>query len=227
LLDGADIIHGDTGDDAAGDEDAIIGDNGWVARLDSVQAGTGPDGAAFDIVGRNVRMVDVRPPDGTYGNDHVLGNGGHDELHGQGGHDGVEGGWGSDAVIGDLAKVTTDLLGVGTDAPCEPARTIAPNEPFVSAHVCQDGTLFRLVEQFAFDDTAAATVVNGNDVLLGGDGDDWMHGGAGQDLMQGDGDGGAETPHPTLPGVTVIEDPNLASADVDRMFGGGTRTAPA
>ncbi len=61
--------------------------------------------------------------------------------------------------------------------------------------------------------------------MLGGDGDDWMHGGAGQDLIQGDGDGGAETPHPTLPGVTVVADPNPASADVDRIFGGDSNGA--
>ena len=59
----------------------------------------------------------------------------------------------------------------------------------MTADVCQDGTLFRLVELYAFDDTTP-TAVSGKDVMLGGDGDDWMHGGAGQDLMQGDGDGG-------------------------------------
>jgi hypothetical protein len=88
----------------------------------------------------------------------------------------------------------------------------------VSAEVCQDGTLVRLVELFAFDGTLP-TAVNGNDVLLGGDGDDWMHGGAGQDLMQGDGDGAGFTTGP-LPGVQYVIDPNAASADVDRLFGG-------
>ncbi len=220
LLDGHDTIHGDSADDTAGDHDAAIGDNGWVKRLGTSQAGTGPDGLPADIVGRDVQMVQASTANGTFGNDHVLGNGGHDEVYGQAGNDAVEGGYGSDAVIGDLAKVTTDLLGSGADTLCEPARTIQPKEPFVSALVCQDGTLFRLVQLYAFDDTNAATVVNGNDVMLGGDGDDWMHGGAGQDFIQGDGDGGLEKPHPTLPDVSVVTDPNPASADVDRIFGG-------
>ena len=91
--------------------------------------------------------------------------------------------------------------------------------------VCQDGTLFRLVQLFAFDDTTAATAVNGADVMLGGDGDDWMHGGAGADLIQGDGDGGAEIPDPALPDVTIVVDPNPASSDVDRIFGGDSNGA--
>ena len=94
----------------------------------------------------------------------------------------------------------------------------------MTADVCQDGTLFRLVQLFAFDDTARRPSVNGNDVLLGGDGDDWMHGGAGQDLMQGDGDGAGFTTGP-LPGVEYIVDPNDDSADVDRMFGGDSNGA--
>lgn len=224
LLDGADTIHGDSTDDTAGDDDAVIGDNGWIRRTGATQVGTGPDGAPVDLVNRSVQMTQTRPPDGTFGNDHVLGNGGHDELYGQAGDDAVEGGWGSDAVLGDLGTVTTDLLGVGSDSLCTPARTIRPQPPFLSAEVCQPGTLFRLVQLYAFDDRTPTAVI-GADVLLGGDGDDWMHGGAGSDLMQGDGDGGAETPHPTLPGVTVVADPNPASADVDRMFGGDSNGA--
>ncbi len=236
LRDGADVIHGDAfedaggfldTDDAVGDEDAIIGDNGWVKRSGPNQAGSGPDGVAFDVVGRDVRMVQASTPVGSFGDDHVLGNGGHDELYGQGGDDAVEGGWGSDAVIGDLAKVTTELLLPGPrpqTSLCRTARTIAPREPFVSADVCQDGTLFRLVQLYAFDDTVPGTVVAGKDVLLGGDGDDWMHGGAGQDLMQGDGDGLGFTTGP-LPGVEYVVDPNSTSADVDRMFGGDSNGA--
>ena len=224
LLDGADTIHGDNADGTLGDEDAVIGDNGWVKRLGSVQSGPGPDGVAFDLVGRDVRMVNVKPPTGTYGNDYVAGNGGHDELFGQGGNDALEGEYGSDAVIGDHGKVTTDLLGVGSDALCDPARTIAPQEPFVTADVCQNGTLFRLVELFAFDDTLT-TAINGNDVMLGGDGDDWIHGGAGQDLMQGDGDGAGFTTGP-LPGVEYIVDPNTP-ASTSTACSVVTPTAPA
>jgi Ca2+-binding RTX toxin-like protein len=220
LLDGADTIHGDSANGEVGDDDAVVGDNGWVKRLNTTQSGFG-----FDLVGRDVQMVQARPAAGTTGNDFVAGDGGDDEVYGQAGNDAVEGGWGSDAVIGDLGKVSTDLLGVGSDALCDPARTIAPQSPFVTADVCQDGTLFRLVQLYAFDDTNAATVVNGDDVLLGGDGDDWMHGGAGRDLMQGDGDAGPETPHPTLPGVTVVKDPNPGTADVDRMFSGDSNGA--
>ncbi len=223
LLDGADTIHGDSGNDTVGDDDAVIGDNGWVKRLGTSQSGPGPDTAPVDIVGRDVQMVQVNPANFTYGNDFVAGNGGHDELYGQAGDDAVEGGWGSDAMIGDLAKVTTDLLGVGDDTTCEPARTIAPNEPFVTADVCQDGTLFRLVQLFAFDDTTA-TAVNGADVMLGGDGDDWMHGGAGghhsgrRRRRCGDPGSGAA-------GCHHRRDPNLLSSDVDRIFGGDSNGA--
>ena len=75
LLDGHDTIHGDSTDDAVGDDDAAIGDNGWVRRLGTSQAGPGPDGLPVDLVGRDVQMVQVRPANGTFGNDHVLGNG--------------------------------------------------------------------------------------------------------------------------------------------------------
>jgi Ca2+-binding RTX toxin-like protein len=227
LLDGADTIHGDSTDDEVGDDDAAIGDNGWVKRLGTTQTGAGPDGQPVDIVGRDVQMGQVMPASGTFGNDFVAGNGGHDELYGQAGDDAVEGDWGSDAVLGDIGKVTTDLLGDGAgDGVCTPPRTIAPQEPFVTADVCQPGTLFRLVQLFAFDDNQA-TSVKGKDVMLGGDGDDWMHGGAGQDLIQGDGDADplSEHAHPSLPGVTVVEDPNPASADVDRIFGGDSNGA--
>jgi Ca2+-binding RTX toxin-like protein len=64
--------------------------------------------------------------------------------------------------------------------------------------------------------------------MLGHDGDDWMHGGAGQDLIQGDGDGEGFNFNGPLPGVQYVNDPNLDTADVDRIFGGdsnGTGTA--
>jgi hypothetical protein len=63
-------------------------------------------------------------------------------------------------------------------------------------------------------------VAAGNDVMLGLDGDDWMHGGAGRDLMNGDGDGQGEVVDPDHTYTFVITDPNAASADVDRIFGG-------
>ncbi len=65
--------------------------------------------------------------------------------------------------------------------------------------MCQPGTLFRLVQLYAYDDTVtngANAVAAGNDVMLGEDGDDWMHGGAGVDLMNGDGDGGPQIVDP-------------------------------
>jgi Ca2+-binding RTX toxin-like protein len=151
----------------------------------------------------------------------VAGNGGNDELYGQAGDDAVEGGYGSDAILGDLGKVTTDLLGVGSDATCSPPRTISPNEPFIQLPVCQPGTLFRLVQLYAFDDAKTNPApVTGKDVLLGGDADDWIHGGAGSDLIQGDGDGGAEIVDPDADYTTSVTDPNPDTVDTDRLFGG-------
>ena len=124
LLDGSDTIHGDSTDDAAGDDDAVVGDNGWVTRPATTQVGPGPDGVMVDIATRDVQMIQTKPAIATFGDDHVLGNGGHDELYGQAGNDAVEGGWGSDAVLGDLGTVTTDLLGWAATAR---ARPLAPS----------------------------------------------------------------------------------------------------
>ena len=239
LLDGADIVHGDDppslvpeelpadlpgfAADRVGDDDVAVGDNGWIERTGAAITGTNSDGAAVDIAVREVAMTTVRPAGGTFGDDFVAGNGGHDELYGQAGDDALEGGWGSDALVGDLGKVTTELLD-GTNVLCGPPTFLEPNEPFVGENVCQNGTLFRLVELFAFDDTNAATVAAGADVLLGGDGADWMHGGAGSDLAQGDGDGGAEFQAPApLDYTSDVTDPNPSSADADRVFGGDSQ----
>jgi Ca2+-binding RTX toxin-like protein len=231
LLDGHDTIHGDNGAADAGDDDAIVGDNGWVKRLASKQVGDGPDidpdpnnrDAEIDQFDRDVQMTQMKPSADTFGNDYVSGNGGNDELYGQDGDDAVNGEYGSDAVLGDLGKVTTNLLGVGNDdGVCSPPRTISPNEPFIQEAVCQPGTLFRLVQLYAYNDAPGSpTPVVGKDVMLGGDGDDWMHGGAGSDMMNGDGDGGAEIDDPLFPGdVKTVADPNTATADKDRIFGG-------
>ncbi len=225
LLDGFDTIHGDNGDNSVGDDDAVIGDNGWVRKLATKQVGpAGPDGQPVDQFERSTQMTVVRAANGTFANDFISGNGGHDELFGQQGDDYVEGGYGSDAMVGDLGKVTTDLFTDNAgNAACGAARTISPNEPFVQEPVCQQGTLFRLVQLYAFNDTVTTgtnAVAAGNDVMLGLDGDDWMHGGPGADMMNGDGDGGAEIDDPNLPGATtIITDPNAVSADYDRIFG--------
>jgi Ca2+-binding RTX toxin-like protein len=218
LLDGHDTIHGDSADDTVGDDDVILGDNGWIIRLATKQVGPGP-GEPVDQFDREVRMVQTLTPAGTYGNDYIAGNGGHDELYGQAGHDAMLGGWGSDAMVGDLGKVTTQLLGPTGGSLCGAPRLHEPKQPFVGELVCQPGTLFRQVELYAYDDTKAGAVI-GDDVMLGGDGDDWMHGGAGVDLMQGDGDGGEEIVDPVLGYTTIIVDPNPATADRDRIFGG-------
>jgi Ca2+-binding RTX toxin-like protein len=227
LLDGHDTIHGDDGLDDAGDDDVIVGDNAWIVRLATKQVGDGPavgiDPTEIDQYDRDARMTQVKPAAGTFGNDFIAGNGGNDELYGQDGDDAVEGGWGSDAIVGDLGKVTTNLLGVGDDdGVCGTPGTISPNEPFVRVAVCQPGTLFRLVQLYAYDDAPGApTPVTGSDVLLGGDGDDWIHGGAGSDLINGDGDGLSEiVPDPALGYTSTIEDPNPDTADKDRIFGG-------
>ncbi len=232
LLDGFDTIHGDSANNSTGDDDAIVGDNGWVKRLATTQSGPGPEGLPglprdnVSIVDRDVQMTTTRASVGTYANDFISGNGGHDELYGQQGDDYVEGGYGSDAMVGDLGKVTTNLLAAGeVDPNCGAARTISPNEPFIQELVCQPGTLFRLVELYAFDDTATDAVAAGKDVMLGLDGDDWIHGGPGADMINGDGDGGQEFVDPLHTYTTDITDPNPASADVDRIFGGDSNGA--
>ncbi len=229
LLDGADTIHGDSTNNITGDDDAITGDNAWVVRLNTKQAGPGPGGTTVDQWNRDTRMTTATTGVGTFGNDFISGNGGHDELFGQGGNDYAEGGYGSDAIIGDLGKVTTDLLGNGGSVPdiCA-AATISPNEPFIQEQVCQPRTLFRLVQLYAYDDTQTAgtgAVVAGSDVLLGLDGDDWIHGGAGADLINGDGDGGGEIVDPNATYTKTITDPNPATLDADRLFGGDSNGA--
>lgn len=220
LLDGADVIHGDDGDATVGDHDAIVGDNGWVGRTGIVISGDGPDGVSMTLTQRLVLMVGVQTPAGTFGDDFIAGNGGHDEMYGQAGADMVEGEYGSDAMVGDLGLVTTELLGDGdANVLCGDPQFLEPQQPFVGEDICVDGTLFRQVELFAFDDTQVG-VVDASDVMIGGDGDDWMHGGAGADLIQGDGDGGAEIVDPDADYTTDVTDPNPASADKDRIFGG-------
>ena len=220
LLDGSDVIHGDDADATEGNHDGVVGDNGWVGRTGLTIAGDGPEGVAITITERLVTMVDSLPDAGTFGDDYVAGNGGHDELYGQAGDDTVEGEWGSDAMVGDLGRVTTELLGDGdANALCGEPDFLEPRQPFVGEDICVDGTLFRQVLLYGFDDTQIGAV-EGSDVMLGGDGDDWMHGGAGADLLQGDGDGGAEIVDPDAAYTTDVTDPNPASADKDRIFGG-------
>lgn len=229
LLDGFDTIHGDSIDNTIGDDDAIVGDNAFVKRLATKQIGPGPDGGQVDQWDRDTQMTNVKAAAGTFANDFISGNGGHDELFGQQGNDYIEGGYGSDAMVGDLGKVTTDLFtDMNGNSACGIARTINPNEPFVRQAVCQPGTLFRLVQLYAFDDTITSgpnAVAAGNDVMLGLDGDDWMHGGAGVDLMNGDGDAGPEFVDPLHTYTTDVTDPNLSSADVDHIFGGDSNGA--
>ncbi|MFM8484600.1 MAG: calcium-binding protein, partial [Actinomycetota bacterium] len=222
LLDGRDVIHGDSGVNAAGDDDVIVGDNGWIKRPGTKQTGIGPDGATIDQFDRETLMVQTRPAASTFGGDFISGNGGHDELYGQAGNDYVEGGDGSDAIVGDLGKVTTDLLGNGGPVAdlCTGPVTITTNSPFLSQTLCVAGTLFRRVELFAYNDTQSATVVEGADVLLGLDGADWIHGGAGADLINGDGDGGSLIADSTFPYTQTATDPNPATSDNDRLFGG-------
>ncbi|HEU5083458.1 MAG TPA: calcium-binding protein [Acidimicrobiales bacterium] len=229
LLDGADVVHGDEGLADAGDDDVVLGDNGWIQRTGAVQSGDGPelDGSDEPIeVSIPVRTTQtgLAPPPGTFGDDHLLGNGGHDDLLGQAGDDALEGEWGSDGILGDLGTITVDLLGNGGPADaCGEPHVIEPKEPFISEDACEPGTLFRRVVLERFDDTKAG-VVEGDDVILGGDGDDWLHGGPGVDLMQGDGDGGTESTDPDT-GLQSIADPNPGSADFDRIFGGDSNQA--
>ena len=80
------------------------------------------------------------------------------------------------------------------------------------------------MQLYAFDDTKASPVL-GTDVLLGLDGDDWIHGGAGSDLINGDGDGGVEIVDPNATYTKTVTDPNPATLDVDRLFGGDSNGA--
>ena len=66
LLDGFDTIHGDSGDATAGDDDAVVGDNGWIRRLATKQIGTGPDGLPVDQFDRDTQMTTTKAAAGTF-----------------------------------------------------------------------------------------------------------------------------------------------------------------
>ncbi len=199
MADGADIMHG------GNDGDVMLGDSASITRpLDAkgrwqrIVGGT----LAFDLVVRETDMVTTPQQNGAFGDDYMQGNDGHDDMYGQRGNDYMEGNTGEDAMLGDLGKITNRLENGSRE------EVIETNAPFLSATIFAEGTLTRLVEQYAFD----KPVASGDDIMLGGDGHDSVHGGPGADIINGD--GGLNLP------ATVDNDVVFGGDDNDVVWGG-------
>jgi Ca2+-binding RTX toxin-like protein len=204
LVDGHDVIEGNA------EDDIVAGDNAFVERYTGAAgawvtlAGPGagpfpatdrpnsePARAAFtatDMVRRDVTTRAVKESAGAFGNDYVRGGGGKDDVYGLLGNDWLEGNEEEDAIVGDMGKIVDNQLGGPTpDAIPDPPlnQFIAPQQPFLGSTINVAGTLKREVTLYAFDESAAATVGIGHDVVLGGDANDSIHTGPGQDLVNG------------------------------------------
>ncbi|MEO6651208.1 MAG: hypothetical protein ABIP17_00950 [Ilumatobacteraceae bacterium] len=109
--DGDDLIEGD------GEDDFILGDNGYLRRqIDSgnyVDAiGDGPHTRIFRTATRlGIGLTDAA----RFGNDRLYGNSGDDAIWGQEGNDDIRGHAGDDDLIGELGNDTI-LGGLGEDA---------------------------------------------------------------------------------------------------------------
>ncbi|HEY3183270.1 MAG TPA: hypothetical protein VGJ77_10570 [Gaiellaceae bacterium] len=193
LLDGNDVVQGD------GEDDTVVGDNAFVDRyvgpgfawqhITSTLAGpvTSIDGGQYgpyDLVRRNVTMLQTPDSAGAFGSDLALGNDGADDLYGQLGDDWLEGGAGDDGIVADLGRIDDNLLGTAADGLVDPAlnQQIAPQQPFIKDTINVTGVLKRQVTLYAFTGTGAG---KGNDTAQGGGDNDWIHMGPGEDLANG------------------------------------------
>jgi Ca2+-binding RTX toxin-like protein len=174
LTDGDDTMHGGT------DDDQMIGDNGSIIRPTD---GNGHwlflDGYGYHIVIRVVGMDEMPEDEGAFGHDYMRGNDGHDEMYGQLGADYLEGNNDEDAMLGDLGLITTNI----EDGSRE--EVIAIPAPFLEDTIYPEGSLYRLVDLYAYENGDDA---EWNDIMLGGNGNDSIHGGAGNDLANGNAD---------------------------------------
>ena len=203
LADGNDTIDGGTG------EDAVLADNGVVARTLSALGAWTYHAAPFGEVPRRVVQAPVaHEVAGAFGNDTVTGGAGHDELHGELGNDTVSGDAGDDAVLGDLGLVTPSVNGTAAGQNGRAQKVLTDSAGFLNETVYATGSLQRDV---ALYDLATG----GTDVLDGGTGNDSVHGGAGNDTLTGN--AGATDAHPGL--TTFCPTTIAATCDRDALFG--------
>ena len=174
LTDGDDTMHG------GAEDDQMIGDNGSILRpTDNDGYWLYLDGYGYNIAVRVVAMDEIPEDEGAFGHDYMRGNDGHDEMYGQLGADYMEGNNDEDAMLGDLGIITTNI----EDGSRE--EIIAIPAPFLEDTIYPEGSLYRLVDLYAFENGDDA---EWNDIMLGGNGNDSMHGGAGDDLANGNAD---------------------------------------
>jgi Ca2+-binding RTX toxin-like protein len=194
------------------EDDVMIGDNGLITRLTAAGgiwqkhqgARANGDQSPFDMVKRDVGVTQTPEQAGAFGNDWMQGNDGEDEGYGQQGNDYMEGNNGEDALLGDLGKITSRIPDASEQ------RTITVPGPFFSEVIFPAGSFYREFTLYSFTGVPAAA---GNDIILGGDDRDSLHGGDGNDIVNGDGDSTTLDPQNGV-------DPNPATADTDKVFGG-------
>ncbi|HEV2890755.1 MAG TPA: calcium-binding protein [Frankiaceae bacterium] len=204
LADGGDTIDGGTG------EDAVLADNGVVARtLTSLGAWTYHAAPFAQIPRRTVQAPVAKEVAGAFGDDTVNGGDGHDELHGELGNDTVNGGAGDDAVEGDLARVTVGVNGTGAGQNGKAQQVLTDSAKFLDETVFATGSLQR-------DTLLYEIATGGNDTLDGGAGNDSVHAGAGNDTVTGN--AGATDADPGL--TTVCATAIASTCDRDVLFGG-------
>jgi Ca2+-binding RTX toxin-like protein len=204
LKDGHDIMNGDE------DDDVMLSDNGTIKRAELSGQWQRINGAGYNMVVRQTTMEKTAEVAAAFGNDFVLGGSGEDDMYGQGGNDYMEGNAGEDAMVGDLGLITNRLEDGSR------TRTVQPQQPFLKDTIFTKDSLTRITELHATRSRDGAKTVTGafggDDTMLGGDGNDSMHGGFGKDVMNGDGD--------SIVSNNVLTDPNTATSDEDRLFGG-------
>ncbi|MET0928946.1 MAG: hypothetical protein ABWX74_05480 [Aeromicrobium sp.] len=171
-LDAADVLAGGSGDDV------LAGDNARLDRTDNLRA----DGTRL----RSVQLFDVstataRAARGTGGADLVVGDDGRDLIFGQTGDDSLSGGAGDDYLEGNDGADTAagdagedDVIGGGSS---RTGAVITVSGPLV---------IDRLLTPLAKPtDVSAATLVDGDDTLEGGDARDVILGDNGRITRNG------------------------------------------
>lgn len=200
---------GDTIDAGAG-EDAVLADNGVVARtLTGLGAWTYHAAPFGTIPKRTVQAPTLHEVAGAFGDDTVEGGTGHDELHGELGNDTVNAGAGDDAVFADLGRFTVSVNGTGAGQNGKAQAVVVDSAGFLSETVFATDSLQR--DALLYD-----IPVGGHDTVDGGAGNDALHGGAGNDTLSGN--AGATDLDADL--RTVCATAILSTCDRDVIFGG-------
>jgi len=203
LADGDDTIDGGTG------EDAVLGDNGVVARTVTTLGAWTYHAAPFaEIPKRTVQAPTLHEVAGAYGDDTVTGAAGHDELHGELGDDTIAGDAGDDALHGDLGRFTVSVNGKGTGQNGIAAKVITDSAKFLSETINSTNSLQRDAQLYDIP-------VGGDDVLDGGAGNDAIHAGAGNDTANGN--AGATDTDADLRAVCAAT--IVSTCDRDAIFG--------